>query len=343
VFPLAPRDKHPIVRKGLKQATTNPNTIERWWKRTPDANIALLCGKGLLVVDVDGPIGRKSLTFLERQHGRLPATVTAKTARGRHYFFDVGDGPAVTTSGVLGSKLDTRGDDSYVVAPPSIHPSGKTYRWERPPGTPLAKAPKWLVQLLADHAARAPGAPKATGTTPVESRPRAYGAGTYRELDNSRSGVDLRLCFKLVREGWRDDQIAAELERVSEKVADYSDPASYIARTVAFARGCHEAGNTPARVVGVWLQHYGAYGGKKAMTRVKMALFVEGIKSRVDAFVVVPTLGYESSQELYGAILGDIPWIQLAKGNVEPLRKVLNRRLEVAVKGGVVKWMRRMQ
>ena len=46
------------------------------------------------VVDVDGPIGRKSLTFLERQHGRLPATVTAKTARGRHYFFDVGDGPA---------------------------------------------------------------------------------------------------------------------------------------------------------------------------------------------------------------------------------------------------------
>lgn len=344
VFPLAPRAKHPIVRHGLKHATTNPEVIAKWWQKTPDANIGFLCGKGLLVVDVDGPIGRKALAHLEKRNGALPETVTAKTARGRHIFFDVGDRPAPTTSDALGRKLDTRGEDSYIVAPPSVHPSGKLYQWERPPGTKLAKAPAWLLALLDDHEKRRK-APK--GTAPVRGAPSAlgpsYGAGTYRPVDTSRSGVDLALCFRRLREGASDDDIVEELSDVSEKAADYSDPESYVLRTVAFARAAHDAGKSLAVVKGVWLQHYGAFGGKRAMVRVKMALAVEGVTGRVDAFVVVPTTGYEASADVYEAVLGGIDSKELARGRVGALRAMLGRRLEVAVRGGVVKWMRRVK
>jgi hypothetical protein len=46
--------------------------------------------------------------------------------------------------------LDTRSVGGYVVAPPSLHPSGRHYRWIEVPGeVPLASAPEWLVELLA--------------------------------------------------------------------------------------------------------------------------------------------------------------------------------------------------
>lgn len=334
VFPLAPREKYPIVRRGLKQATTNATTITKWWKRTPNANIGFLCGKGLLVLDVDGPVGAASLAKLEKRFGALPETVEAKTARGRHVFFDVGDRPAVTGSGGLGRGLDTRGDDSYIVAPPSVHPSGKIYTWVRHPGTKLAKAPRWILKAL-----EAPP----QGTAPEGRAGRGPGyLGDYRPADTSRSGVDLALTFKLIREGWSDDDIADELMKVSEKAADYGDPASYVARTVAFARGAHEAGRSRARVKGVWLQRYGARGSLAAMARVRLALAVEGLPERVMAHVVVPTEGHERAREVYDAVLGDVPAEELVRGRITVLRGVLGRELDVAVRGGVVRWMKRV-
>jgi hypothetical protein len=45
--------------------------------------------------------------------------------------------------------LDTRAAGGYVAAPPSVHPSGRRYRWIVPPGeAELAQAPEWLVALL---------------------------------------------------------------------------------------------------------------------------------------------------------------------------------------------------
>src|SRR5690349_15442981 len=69
--------KHPLaalVRHGCKDATTDTYTLRRWWADWPDANVGISTGaaSGLLVLDVDGPVGAATLADLERQHGALP-------------------------------------------------------------------------------------------------------------------------------------------------------------------------------------------------------------------------------------------------------------------------------
>ena len=56
VLPCRPGDKPPLTSNGLKAATTDPDQIERWWSKWPDANVAIRTD-GLLVIDVDTPDG----------------------------------------------------------------------------------------------------------------------------------------------------------------------------------------------------------------------------------------------------------------------------------------------
>ena len=44
--------------------------------------------------------------------------------------------------------LDVRGDGGYVVAPPSVHPNGKTYKWEVPLNGELPELPPELLELI---------------------------------------------------------------------------------------------------------------------------------------------------------------------------------------------------
>ena len=47
--------------------------------------------------------------------------------------------------------LDIRTTGGYVLAPPSVHASGNAYRWlVSPDDAPLAEAPAWLVDLVAE-------------------------------------------------------------------------------------------------------------------------------------------------------------------------------------------------
>src|SRR5262245_53200893 len=55
VFPCAPGDKIPATPNGFYAATTNPATIDRWWRANSNYNIGVRCGAGsrLWVLDVD--------------------------------------------------------------------------------------------------------------------------------------------------------------------------------------------------------------------------------------------------------------------------------------------------
>jgi hypothetical protein len=155
VFPLLERSQAPACSRGFHNATTNPATIRRWWNGWHNYNIGIATGliSEAWVLDVDGSKGASALLDLELQHGSLPPTLCSVTAGGCHIWFRA-DSPISSSVGRIGPGLDVRADGGYVVAPPSTHPDGPTYRWtnDRAP----AIAPPWLVRL----AHQKPGAPR---------------------------------------------------------------------------------------------------------------------------------------------------------------------------------------
>ena len=162
VLPLQPRGKAPSTATGVKQATTDASTVDAWWTAAPTMNVGVATGSrsGIFVVDIDEEAGEQALRELERANGELPATVEAITGKGRHVYFRLGDGDPVGNSvSKLGPGLDIRGDEGYVVAPPSIHPSGRKYEWSVDCAAEFADAPDWLHQLVAASSASGKGKP----------------------------------------------------------------------------------------------------------------------------------------------------------------------------------------
>jgi hypothetical protein len=128
-------------------ATTDPEVIEHWWSRMPDANIAISTGKesNLVVPDIDGSEGEALFADLQRQYGSLPSTTTVVTNRGRHLWLRYPKNVAKIQSVAREKlKLDVRGDGGYVLVPPSIHESGHVYAFASI--EPLAECPAWLIE-----------------------------------------------------------------------------------------------------------------------------------------------------------------------------------------------------
>lgn len=141
--------KHPRLRHGLTEASTDETRIVRWWSRWPDANIGLRTGVVMDVADVDSADGWHGLQHL--LDGALPDGPSVRTGGGGwHFWFrPTGYGNRV---GLL-PGLDWRGAGGYVVAPPSVHLSRIDYRWlARPTDDPLPVVPAVLRELIAGPA-----------------------------------------------------------------------------------------------------------------------------------------------------------------------------------------------
>jgi len=150
-----PREKKTWVGwKKYQTVAPTEKELSGWWGIRPDANVALVLGRGTLAVDLDGE-GAENLLI---EHGiKLSEDAPrSKTARGSHILLS-SDGPVRDCVGLLsdgnGNHIDIRGV-GYIVVPPSIHPSGAVYRWINPPTGQLPKAPQALLDLIAgarDH------------------------------------------------------------------------------------------------------------------------------------------------------------------------------------------------
>jgi Bifunctional DNA primase/polymerase, N-terminal len=120
--------KHPLLRHGVRDATTDPAQLGRWWRRWPQANLGLATGIIFDALDVDGPAGLAALHQSAGTVGlRLPGPLVVTGGGGWHHWF--------TPTG-LGNRpprgldhVDWRGRGGAVLAPPSRHHSGGSYRW----------------------------------------------------------------------------------------------------------------------------------------------------------------------------------------------------------------------
>ena len=149
-IPLKYRSKEPALRElkpYLSQHAT-PQEIDSWaWE-----GVGIITGNvsGVIVLDVDGPEGEEELTQRGWTH---PATAMVKTGKGRQCYFKHPGGD-VSNRVRLATGLDLKADGGYVVAPPSVHPNGNTYKWIIRPEEGFAECPDWLLEAIGEPSAR---------------------------------------------------------------------------------------------------------------------------------------------------------------------------------------------
>lgn len=142
--------KEAIFKGWQNKASADQRTVSGWFSTYTDHNIAIAtgAGSGIVVLDVDGPEGLKSLATF----GITPDdTLAVKTSRGFHLYFQHPGFNVSNSASKIGRGLDIRGDGGYVMAPPSVHPSGHIYTWHNAErfDWPLVKPiPSQLLALI---------------------------------------------------------------------------------------------------------------------------------------------------------------------------------------------------
>ena len=147
VLPLKPRSKEPATKNGSSDWGDDIGQAQVWWDfgelsykhvGNPDFNVGIVCGQvsgGVIAIDIDihGDVdGTATLKDWETAHGKLPETWTQITGSGgKQLFYRASREIRPSVNDKIG--IDIRGDGSYVVAPPSLHPCGEYYEWSISP------------------------------------------------------------------------------------------------------------------------------------------------------------------------------------------------------------------
>ena len=162
VVPIKQGEKRPPMQGWQNAATSDPTTIRTWFQgQFKNCGLGIATGefrnRYLVVIDIDDRpefSGSDTLKDLEQLHGELPNTVEVITGSGgRHIYFLTGQPIRNEASGRLGQGIDVRGIGGQVLAPPTVHPNGKTYEWvegKSIANTPPADMPLWMVLILTE-------------------------------------------------------------------------------------------------------------------------------------------------------------------------------------------------
>jgi putative DNA primase/helicase len=156
--------KHPMHDDWPGVSSDDPAVVGHWWRAEPQipatqwypfSNVGVVTGRrsGIFVLDEDTYAGgSQTLGAYERRHGPMPVTRVHQTGRGgTHYVFEH-PGFEVRNSAkrVLGTGLDVRGENGFVLVPPSVNEGGP-YDLNPAHDITPAPAPDWLLALLRNH------------------------------------------------------------------------------------------------------------------------------------------------------------------------------------------------
>ena len=114
--------------------------VKKWLEEKKFLNIGIICGKtsgNLISVDIDDPtiirdLEKKGMNIFKKTDARVTVR-TSKTEKGNKYQLYVKHltDPGLRQAESKEIKIDYRANGTYVVAPPSLHPSGVEYSFVR--------------------------------------------------------------------------------------------------------------------------------------------------------------------------------------------------------------------
>ena len=203
LFPA--REEQPLVNDWPHEASSDLARLEFWNWRFTDCNWGAVTGEtsGFFVLDVDGQLGIDSLAQFERAGKFLPPTLKARTGRGAHFYFSWPERFDLRNSvGKLAVGLDVRAAGGYVIVPPSVHSSGAAYEFVDE-NIPIAPAPEWLLEKVAQNSA------------PAEPRQSVAETRTESIRRGKRHDTLVSLAGTMRRPGMTGEEIEAALLAVN--------------------------------------------------------------------------------------------------------------------------------
>ena len=122
IFPVK-ADKKPHIKSWQNKASADQAKVKKWWRRWPEANLAIPTGhqSGLVAVDVDvknGVNGYESLSTIEARFGEQ-GTRRIETPSGGIHLIYIANQKVMNKIGIL-DGIDVRGDGGYIVAQGSV-------------------------------------------------------------------------------------------------------------------------------------------------------------------------------------------------------------------------------
>ncbi len=230
--------KHPLARltpRGVNDATTDPTIIRRWFTAEPRANLGAAMGGQLrlIALDIDPRNGGDaSLCDLVEAHGSdWLNTLTIKTGGlGNHFLFRLPEGVEVHR-GKLAPGVDVKAAGGYLVAPPSVHATGRKYEVER--NMAVADCPAWLLQELTLEPGQSPG--MAVNYQERREPSSSFSARTF--LEGERNDGLRDVSYGRWRGGWATDE-ADLVQQLLEVNATRCVPPLETSTVIEMARRC---------------------------------------------------------------------------------------------------------
>lgn len=211
---------------GFKLATTDEATIRAWWRRWPKALIGMPTGRGVgvMVVDLDPKLHSADdmLAALQRfaatrEGEALPPCPLVRTqSGGLHLWFAYPDIPApadreraeksdnrthlfkkawengLAVPEAIRLHVDIRGDNGYVILPPSQMHDGKTYEWEQAAfdlgPDPYPPLPERILDAVLKRGEFAPKQVRAAEREPLQAQ-----GGEHRPPPRATASEDAHL------------------------------------------------------------------------------------------------------------------------------------------------------
>ena len=167
IIPLRFKGKEPLIPwKEFQERVAGWEEVEEWFRRFGKFNVAIVTGVvsgNLVVIDFDDKEkAREFFEKVERLKGEpkyaLMNTWWVETGKGVHVYLRIDCGfeefrELFRTKPRLVDGVDIKAEGGYVVAPPSIHPTGKQYKFiQGPPDYEIVRVSveewKKILELL---------------------------------------------------------------------------------------------------------------------------------------------------------------------------------------------------
>ena len=151
--------KRPAIKwREHENALVGGDQIAQWFRRAQTGQMGIITGacSGIFVVDLDthkGPSAMQwwnGLLAVENNGMDLETAIVTTGGGGKQYYFKTPDfWTPPTNKTAIG--VDIRGQGGFVMAPPSMHESGREYAWDAgcaPWEVDILEAPQWLCDAI---------------------------------------------------------------------------------------------------------------------------------------------------------------------------------------------------